>query len=329
MADYNLLTSRCHFLPALRKLFSGKQLQRALASTGKKFRSRVISAEVVLMAMVAGFIQGSLGLEAVIDWLTFGTAVGKCSFQALYQMRARLGWRPLRWLRRHCVSWLGCAKTDASPFFHGHRVLIADGTTFTTADTLENRRAFGKSKNQYKESGFPLVRLAALCEMGTRAVVHWVARKFSVSEQALLQKLIRFIPKNALLLGDRNFHNCKLWKSAQDAGFFLLLRLKSGPKFPVQTMLPDGSYLSRIVPRRGKKRSSGRSSFASWKGLCEWATKQLTCVWSPICLIRKCIRLWNCWRYMASVGKLNSRFERSSTNSADVIPSCVRKLRWA
>jgi hypothetical protein len=254
MLDYNRFTSRCRFLPALRKLLSRKRLQLALATTGRKFRSRIIPAEAVLMAMVAGFIQGSLGLAAVVDWLNFNTVAGQCSLQALYQMRARIGWRPLRWLRSACVEWLACEQSDPAAFFHGHRVLIADGTTLTTADTLENQRSFARAKNQYKQSGFPLIRLAALCEMGTRALVHWVARGFQVSEQVLLQKLLRFIPPNALLLGDRNFHNGNLWESARKQGFFMLLRLQAGPQFPVQEALSDGSYLSRVIPRRGRKK---------------------------------------------------------------------------
>jgi hypothetical protein len=254
MLDYNRFTARCRFLPALRKLLTPQRLQLALATTGRKFRARIMPAEVVLMAMVTGFIQGSLGLAAVVDWLTFGTADGRCSLQALYQMRDRLGWRPLRWLRRYCLTWLACEQSDPAAFFHGHRVLIADGTTLTTADTIANQRTFGKAKNQYKKSGFPLIRLAALCEMGTRALVHWVARGFQVSEQVLLQKLLRFIPPNALLLGDRNFHNANLWISAVKQGFFMLLRLQAGPQFPVLEALCDGSYLSRVIPRRGPKK---------------------------------------------------------------------------
>jgi hypothetical protein len=48
---------------------------------------------------------------------------------------------------------------------------------------------------------------------------------------------------------DRNFHSFDLWRVAQMRRFDLLIRVQSGPRFPVEQVLADGSYLSRVRPK--------------------------------------------------------------------------------
>jgi Transposase DDE domain len=177
------------------------------------------------------------------------------SDQAVYQARQRLGWRPLWWLRRHALDWLADRRRDPTAFSRGRRLLAVDGTILTVADTPANTTTFGKSRNQYNRSGFPLMRLVALCEIGTRALVRWVARPYRVPEQKLLPRLLPHVPAGSLLVADRNFHSWAVWEYARTAGFALLLRVQSGLRLPVVERLADGSYLSRVCPRRGKHKT--------------------------------------------------------------------------
>jgi hypothetical protein len=131
--------------------------------------------------------------------------------------------------------------------------MALDGSVFTVADTPANDASFGRANNQYKKSGFPLLRVVALCELGTHAITNWIARSFARGEQPLAQRLLRFVPAGTLLLGDRNFHDFKLWEAAKKGGFDLLLRVKSSVKLPVLERLSDGSYLSEIHSRRKRK----------------------------------------------------------------------------
>jgi len=65
-----------------------------------------------------------------------------------------------------------------------------------------------------------------------------------------LARLARHVPAGGLRLGDRNCHRYGLWEQAGRRGFDPLLRVAKGVKLPVDRRLQDGSYLSRIRPRR-------------------------------------------------------------------------------
>jgi hypothetical protein len=47
-----------------------------------------------------------------------------------------------------------------------------------------------------------------------------------------------------LLLADRGFWSCTLWRACSAAGADLLWRVKSDIRLPVRQPLPDGSWLS-------------------------------------------------------------------------------------
>lgn len=245
---------RQQFLATLRLCFPAKAIRQAVASNRRKVRDRLWPQWLLVWTLIACFFEARWGLPAVVRWLRYCGRTGAVpSEEALYQARKRLGYKPLWWIRRHLVRWLACPLRDPTAFFRGRRLLGIDGTTFTTADTPANDRVFGRASNQYKKSGFPLVRVAALCELGTHALVHWVARRYRSCEKALVARLLRFVPTGSLVLGDRNFHSYNLWEQAKKRRFDLLLRVARGPKFPVLKRLADGSFLSEIRPRRCQK----------------------------------------------------------------------------
>jgi len=251
---------RQQFLAALRLCFPARAIRLAVASNHRKVRDRLWPQWLLVWTLIAWFFEAKWGLPAIVRWLRVCGKTGMVpSEEALYQARKRLGYKPLWWIRRRLVHWLACPLRDPTAFFRGRRLLAFDGVTFTMADTPANDRVFGRANNQHKKSGYPLMRVAALCELGTHALVHWVARHYRSCEKSLVARLLRFVPANSLVLGDRNFHSYHLWEQAQTRGFALLLRVASGPKFPVHKRLPDGSYLSEIRPRRCAK-NRGKSS---------------------------------------------------------------------
>jgi hypothetical protein len=162
----------------------------------------------------------------------------------------------LRWLRNHVLGTLATPELDPSAFHHGRRLLGLDGTTFTVADTPDNVATFGRANNQHRASGFPLIRAVALCELGTHALIDWIARGYHKSEVELGRRILRRVPPGSLLLVDRNFHSFDLWHAALLGRFDLLIRVQKGPTLPVLEVLADGSYLSRVVPRRGRNKAA-------------------------------------------------------------------------
>jgi hypothetical protein len=253
MSDSTLTIAKHQYLRAFRQLFPTRLLRRAVAAHGRATRDRKLPQHVLLGMLLTWFFQPQAALPAFLRWLA--PAGQHCpSEPAVYQARGRLGWAPLRWLREHAIHPLADRQHDGDAFYYGMRLLAIDGTTLTVADTAANVRTFGRPKNQHGAGGYPLARVVALCEVGTHALLDWVIRGYHRSEQGLAARLLRRVPAGTLLLADRNFHSFVWWQQAQAGGYESLLRVQKGPKLPVHTALPDGSYLSAVYPRRGKNK---------------------------------------------------------------------------
>lgn len=243
------------YLSAFRQLFTTKALKQAVACRGGSPRNRILPLWLLLALTITWFWAPNEKLPFLLRWFR-KTQKGLPSAPAVYRARMRLGWAPLCWLRKRVVRPLAAIASDPAAFHHGRRLLAVDGTTFTVADTHANERAFGRPKNQHRSGGYPLIRAVALCELGTHALVAWVARGYDRSEVYLARRLLGRVPSDARLLADRNFHSFGLWQAARAGDFRLLIRVQNGPKFPVDRVLPDGSYLSRVLPHRGPQKAA-------------------------------------------------------------------------
>ena len=251
MADSTLTVSDFQFLTAFRQLFPTRLLRRAVAARGRATRQRQLPLYLLLGLLLTWFFRPDRGLVKLVDWF-LPARRARPTESALYRARQRLGWAPLRWLRRHVVRALADLQHDRYAFYQGMRLLALDGTTFTVADTPANVRTFGRPRNQHGHGGYPLARVVAVCEVGTHALIDWVVRAYRRSEVDLARRLLRRLAAGCLLLADRNFHAFLLWQDARAGGYQLLIRVQKGPKFPVQAVLGDGSYLSVVRPRRGR-----------------------------------------------------------------------------
>jgi len=255
--SHSTLTIRDYqFLCAFRELFTPAVLRKAVAQRRRPTRERTLPLWLLLGLLVAWFWMPGDKLPWLIRWVR-PSHTKRPSDAAVYQARGRLGWAPLRWLRRAVVRVLADPQLDPTAFYHKRRLLGLDGTTFTCADTPANARSFRRAKNQHRVSGYPLIRAVALCELGTHALIDWIARGYHPSENRLARRLLGRVEPGALLLMDRNFHSYDLWQAAHARRFELLIRVQNGPRFPVEQVLADGSYLSRVRPKHAKRTEPG------------------------------------------------------------------------
>ena len=238
-------------------LFSTQLLRQSIQQTiSHPTRDRLLPLYMIASLIIVRFYLPVCGLAAVARFFLLRWKRRLPCAAALCQAQFRLGLAPLRWLTQQVVRPLADYRVDPQAFYHGWRLLALDGTTFTTADTPENEQAFGRANNQHRSSGYPLLRAVALCEVGTRVLWAWLSAPFKTSETVLANQLLPEIPAHALLLADRNFHCALLWKTAARQRFELLIRVKSGPIFDIQEVLPDGSFLSCVYlkPRARKNK---------------------------------------------------------------------------
>jgi hypothetical protein len=170
---------------------------------------------------------------------------------AMTQARTRLGVEPLAELFDRVAVPMARPGTVGA-WFHGLRVMAVDGVLFDVPDTPDNAAEFAKASNGSGPGPFPQVRLVALAESGTHAIVAAAFDSRTVDERALFARLIDGFEPGTLVLCDRGFYSYQLWRRAAATGAQLLWRLKSDLTVPVLQVLPDGSYLSELVPRIAK-----------------------------------------------------------------------------
>jgi hypothetical protein len=164
---------------------------------------------------------------------------------AFTHARKRLGIRPLRTLFRRLIA---TAPAGAPAMYKRWRLLALDGSVWEMPDTPENRAFFGSASNQHSQAAFPQLRVAALCEVQTHAVIDFEYGPYNDSELALSKPLLQRLPGGSLVLMDRGLSYFEQVQEVKQRGGEVLARVKVSRALPVEEALPDGSYLSHIYP---------------------------------------------------------------------------------
>jgi hypothetical protein len=235
------------------------------AAGARERRRRVLPAWLTLyftLALALFMDRGALRvmrrLAGVVAWAERGVMVSVPSEEALSNARARLGAEPLRLLFERVAGPIA-PPGAAGAWWRGLRLVSLDGTTLDAQDELANWQRFGGPSTKTAEGmrvrgAFPQVRLLALAECGTRALIAAVHGAYGTGEKTLARDLIGKLGEGMLCLADRNFACWELWHDAAATGAQLLWRIGASFSLPVDEVLGDGTYLSRLkAPRRLRK----------------------------------------------------------------------------
>ena len=186
------------------------------AAGARERRRRVLPAWLTLYFMLAlalfmdrGALRVMRKLAGVLAWAEHGVMVSMPSEEALSNARARLGAEPLRLLFGK-VAGPVAPPGAAGAWWRGLRLVSLDGTTLDAQDEQANWQRFGGPSTKNAEGkrlrgAFPQVRLVALAECGTRALIGAVPGAFSTGEKTLARELIGKLGGGMLCLADRNF----------------------------------------------------------------------------------------------------------------------------
>jgi hypothetical protein len=255
----------------LAKVFPSELVDRVVSEAGvREQRKRALPARVVvyyLLAMVL-FFQSGYGevwnkLVAGLDWakrFRERLALGmQPTPAAITYARQRLGWQVMQRLLEEVAGPLAGEESD-SAFISGMRLVAVEEMCLDLPDSDENAAEFGYPGNGERRGPFPQIRVVALGECGTRAVLAATTSGLSTGEQPLTRQLLGKLSPGDLLLADRNFLSHGLLRDVLDRGVHVLWRAKSDIALPVLDVLADGTYLSRIadpaVSRRMRRKGA-------------------------------------------------------------------------
>jgi transposase-like protein len=206
--------------------------------------SRVGVYFVLAMAMFPGlgYLRVWGKLTAALD----GLGLARPTEKALRDLRRRLGAAPLKLLFE---SLAGPAALPGTPGvrYRRWRTVAFDGCSSAKApDRPRVCEWLGKIRHRYGDDGYPMLRIVALCETGTRALPGAVFGPVADCETSYAERLLPLLDGSMLLLDDRGFDADEFLAKIAATGAQLLVRLNSRRVPARWAVLPDGSYLTRI-----------------------------------------------------------------------------------
>lgn len=247
----------------LTRVFHRDLVDTVLAETKTtERRKRLLPARVVVYLVLALTLYASEAYEEVTRRLVHGLTTlhgWRAEWQiptdgAISRARTRLGAAPMRELFNRAAVPVARPGTP-SAFIAGRRVVAIDGVVLDVPDTAENAAEFGYSgKEDVNRSAFPQVRMATLSEVGTHATIGAAMGPVRTDERTLAEEVIdTYLRAGMLLVADRGFYSYDLWARAVVTGADLLWRVSDTLELPVLQYLPDGSFLSEVLPPQVKQ----------------------------------------------------------------------------
>jgi hypothetical protein len=205
-------------------------------------RARLLPGRVMVYFALAMALFGEVGYAGV--WAKLITTVPSPTSGAFTRARERIGAAPLAGLFRRLAGGGG-----AGARCFGLRLVAVDGTCLTVPDSARNLAGLGKRGVRNGQTGYPLVRVVALVECGTRALIDAVFGTMAEGENGYAVDLFAdALRPGMLLLADRGFDSNKVIDAAFACRADLLLRIKTTRiTVPVRKPFPDGSYLAVVA----------------------------------------------------------------------------------
>jgi len=245
-------------LGVLAEVASRDLIEDVLVETGRlEKRTRLLPAHVMVRFCQAMTLFWEDDYEEVMcklveslrDMRSWSDSWRMPTTSAISQARARLGWEPLRELFDRCAVPVAQPGTKGG-WLAGRRLMAIDGFTLDVADTPANADEFQRPGSGGRAGAFPQVRVVALGECGSHAIVAAAVDGCRVGEQTLADRLADDLSPDMLVIADRNFYSFHAWQRYRHSGADLLWRVKAGLRLPVLRVLEDGSYLSMIAQPR-------------------------------------------------------------------------------
>lgn len=191
----------------IRKHVDPAWVAEALTATGTAtVRKRRLPAEQVVWLVVGMALFRKWPIHDLVGKLSLVLPGPKATVapSAVAEARARLGAGAVE-----RIFEMGARKWGhESARKHAWRDLAlygVDGSTLRVADSEENRAYFGGPSGERGESGYPIVRLAALMALRSHIIAAAEFGPYRESEMVLSASLWRAVPDSSLVVVDRGF----------------------------------------------------------------------------------------------------------------------------
>ena len=237
-------------LEDFRKQIDSRWIEEALAATGTAtVRRRRLPAEQVIWVVLGMGMFRDRPIEDVVSKLDLAlpSAGASIARSSVSQARDRVGSEPLRWLfERSAAIW--SAQSAEAHEWRGLKLYGIDGSSVRVPDTPENRETFGgQSGREGSESGYPLVRIAALMVLRSHLLAGCNFGGYGANEIQYAWPLLEVVPSRSLTILDRGFFGARFLLAIEGTGSRQwLTRARSDLKFRVIKKFARGDELIEV-----------------------------------------------------------------------------------
>jgi hypothetical protein len=137
-------------------------LEEVCRHQGYSWRQRLLDPVITLHLFLTQILHGNTAINHLRR-----LAGASFSDTAYCQARARLPWAIFQSLIGRIAAALRPIPREASSLWYGHRLIRADGSSFSMPDTPELQDHFGQSKKAKPGCGFPVAHLMAVVDAAT------------------------------------------------------------------------------------------------------------------------------------------------------------------
>ena len=174
-------------------------IKRACQEEKYSWRDRILNPVTTTYLFILQILHGNTACSHTVHF-------GRWNFtdSAYCAARKRL---PLGVLRR-LAGWIAerVRTTATAPStWHGHRVWLLDGSSFSMPDTPELQAAFGQPGNQKKGCGFPVAKFLALFDLATGMLLRVEPAPLRSHEMSRCATATAGLLPGDVVLGDRGF----------------------------------------------------------------------------------------------------------------------------
>jgi hypothetical protein len=249
----------------LTRLVSRELVDEVVSSAGRKeIRKNKLPARVMVYFVMAMALFYGDAYEEVMRKLAGGLGyIGTWRHEwvvpgpgALCHARQRLGPEVMRELFERVA--VPCAmQSTRGAWLAGRRLMAVDGFGAEAPDSEENASYFGYAGKKGR-SAFPFVRMAALVECGTHAIVAAEIAEDGEGEETLTRRILSgsAVGPGMIVMADSGLYSYTNFRMTIDAGADALFRVGANLHLPALEWFPDGSYLSYIADSPQKARNN-------------------------------------------------------------------------
>ena len=183
-----------------------------------------------------------------LAWAARSAKPERISSASISVGRSKIGAQPLQDLVQRCCLPMADVRFHPEAFYGGLRLVAMDGSHFELPDEEDNVAFFGRPGSRTGIAGYPQAQCAVLMECVTHGILGANLGPYAAGEWAVCKPLLDALKPDMLCMADRGFNGHEHWRLARQTGAHLLWRCTSNRLLPRHQDLPDGSYLSAIMP---------------------------------------------------------------------------------